>query len=364
VVGTLISRALVTDHPSYLIPHYQLLTPVELLRALFIGPILGVASALYIRVIDGVAMAADRLPRRLAPFLPVAALAALGVSALWLPQVLGNGYDTVNAALLSELSLLLLVLLPLAKLLATAVCAGAGVPGGLFTPSLYYGALLGGAYGVLTQRLGGTAPPGAFALLGMGAMLAGSTHAPVSAVLIIFELTGDYALILPLMLGCVVAAGVSRRLMPDSLYTVVLRRRHVQLPEMPRPHWLRARRVRDVPITAAERVAPDAPVRQVVLKLLGLPAGHDLYVVADDGRLLGVIDLDALAHIPVQARARLATAAEVMDAAVQPVRIDQTLSEAAAASAQTDLERLPVVTEDRRLVGTIAKRDMLRVGQF
>ncbi len=364
VVATLISRALVANHPSYLIPHYALMSPGELLRAVFIGPLMGVASALYIVVIDRVAQLADRVPRKLAPLMPVAAMAALGVASLWLPELLGNGYDTVNASLLSAVPLMLLVALPLAKLVATATCAGAGVPGGLFTPSLFYGALLGGAYGALTQRLGGGAPPGAYALLGMGAMLAGTTHASVSAVLIIFELTGDYGLILPLMLGCVVAAGVSRRLVSDSLYTCVLRRRNVQLPEMPRPHWLRTRRVRDVVIDEAERVPPETPVREVVLRLLNLPAGRDLYVVGPDGKLLGVIDLDALAHIPVQARERLATAADVMDTQVHPVRIDQSVADAAAAFAETELERLPVVTRDRELIGTLAKREVLRVGQF
>ncbi len=120
----------------------------------------------------------------------------------------------------------------------TAASSAAGVPGGLFTPSLFYGALLGGAMGAGLEAIWpGTAPVGAYALIGMAAVLAATTHATVTAVLIIFEMTRDYGVILPLMLACVIATAVSRALAGDSLYTGVLRRRNVAPPEAPRPAW-------------------------------------------------------------------------------------------------------------------------------
>src|SRR3972149_2117454 len=167
--------------------------------------------------------------------------AVLGVAALRFPELLGNGYDTVDAVLRGNVPLHLLLLLPFLKLTASALCAGVGIPGGLFTPSLFYGATLGGALGELVQwafpSLG--APSGSFALVGMAAVLAGTTHAAVSSVLIIFELTGDYGVILPLMVSAAIAAAVSRSFEPDSLYTAPLRRRGVKLTELPRPGWLR-----------------------------------------------------------------------------------------------------------------------------
>ncbi|AEI63710.1 chloride channel protein [Corallococcus macrosporus] len=162
VVATLVSRGLIADHPSFVIPHYALLHPRELLLAMLLGVVLGAASALYVRGINLMSDLLDRAAGWLAPFLPLLSMTVVGVTAVWLPQLLGNGYDAVNAALLGKLALPSLLLLPLVKLALTATCAGAGVPGGLFTPSLFYGGLLGGAFGVLAEwALPGGAPSGA-----------------------------------------------------------------------------------------------------------------------------------------------------------------------------------------------------------
>ena len=243
VVSTIISRALVAAHPSYVIPHYAFRAPEILLAAVAFAPLLGIASAGFIQGMDRVSDVLGRVPARLRPILPILAMTALGALALRFPELLGNGYDTVNAALLGKISLSLLLLLPVLKLAATALCSGAGVPGGIFTPSLFVGALLGGGLGAALDLVWpGASPSGAWALLGMGGILAGTTHAAVSSVLIIFELTGNYDVILPLMLVCAVSAALSRKLSRDSLYTSVLRRRNVQPPDLPEPQWLRDRR--------------------------------------------------------------------------------------------------------------------------
>lgn len=366
VVATVVSRSLISDHPSYIIPHYVLMHPRELVLALLLGVLLGGASALYVRGINILSDLLDRVPRMLAPFLPLCAMTVVGVAAVWLPHLLGNGYDAVNAALLGRLSLLLLIVLPLAKLLATSLCAGAGVPGGLFTPSLFYGALLGGAFGQLMQGFWpGGAPSGAYALLGMGAVLAGTTHAPVSAVLIIFELTGDYGLILPLMLGAFLSTAISRRLEPESLYTSVLSRRNVRIPASV-PNWLREEGPRAMLVPVKERVSPSASFQEIVVRLLEQPSGSvDLYVTDEEGRYLGTIALDELkGHLPDHSLLGATIAADVMDRHVQPITPDLSLSEVAARFAQTPLERLPVVDRERRLLGTISKNDVLKQGRF
>jgi len=366
VVATLVSRILITDHPSYVIPDYRLLAPKEVLLAVVVGPILGVASALFIRVINTASDLFDRAPRRLTPFLPVLGMLPVGVAAIWLPQLLGNGYDSVNHALLGPLPLKLLLLLPLAKMLATSLCVGAGIPGGLFTPTLFYGALIGGALGLLGQHVWPSAvPSGAYALLGMGAVLAGTTHASISAVLIIFELTGDYNVILPLMLSSVLATTVSKRLSPESLYTAVLRRKNVILPESPRPQWLRSTTVKSLIVPDAARVPPTARFEEIVVWLLELPAGSDLYVTTADGKLMGTIVLDALkGHLPDHSLLKMTIAADVMDSSVAPATPDLTLGAIAARFAETSLERLPVVDHQGCLLGTVSKGDVLRHGRF
>jgi CIC family chloride channel protein len=367
VTATIIARVLSPAHPGYEIPAYALLAPREVLVGLAMGPILGVFSVIYVRVVSWVEVSFYRVPRRAARFLPPIGMAIVGVAAIAFPELLGNGYDTVNAALLGQIAVPLLFALPFLKLAATALCAGVGIPGGLFTPSLFYGALLGGALGEIVLRLVPSidAPTGAFALIGMAGVLAGTTHAAVSSVLIIFELTGDYDVILPLMLSAAVAAATSRMIEPDSLYTAPLRRRGVKLPELPRPEWLRVTPIAGLMTRDAARVPPGLPFQEVILKLLSLPRGNDLYVTDGDGRLLGVLVLDALkGNIPDGGELGMIVAADVMDATLPPVTPNMTVSEVAVHFEETDLERLPVVDERGRLIGAISRRAVMKHGKF
>lgn len=366
IIATLIARALHGENPSYLIPHYQLARPSGLLSTLALGPLLGAGSALFVKAVDFVPRLVERIPARVRPLLPMAATLFVGVVAVGFPQVLGNGYDTVNAALLGKLPIGLLVALPILRLMATALCAGFGVPGGLFTPSLFFGALLGGAGGWLLEHLfPGAVPPGAWALLGMGGVLAGTTHAAVSSVLIIFELTGDYALVLPLMASCVLAAQVGRRIEPHSLYTAVLSRRKLAIPEPHRPDWLQPTTpVRALVTPCSETVPPFESFGAVVMRLLSRP-GSDLYVTDSDGRLEGVVVLDQLkGHIPDESLLGMVVAADVMDRTTPVLTPEMTLAEAAARFVESDLARLPVVDGDGRLLGVVLKGDLLRRGRY
>jgi chloride channel protein, CIC family len=366
VVATVVARTLEVAPVGYLIPEYELLRPSELLLGLALAPILGVASAFYVRVMGWVEVKFDRLPGWTTPYLPPVALAAVGAAAIWYPQILGNGFDTVHATLLGAVPLSLLVVLPLLKLAASAICAGSGVPGGLFTPSLFYGAAIGGLFGELVAFVWpGLAPPGALALVGMAGVLAGTTHAVVSSVLIIFELTGDYGVILPLMLCAALAAGISRALEPDSLYTAPLRRRGVRLPELPRPEWLRRTPVSALVVHDATHVPPTMPFEALLKKLLSLPPGHDLYVTTAEGELHGVVQLDALkGTISDQAHLSMIVAADVVDRTIEPITTSMTLADVAARFSETSSERLPVVDERKRLVGTVAMRDLIAEGRF
>jgi CIC family chloride channel protein len=362
VVATLISRTLVANHPSYLVPHYVLTRPREIILGAAFAPLLGALSVLYVRTVDGLPSVFDRVPR-LRTFLPPVALLATGALALRFPDILGNGYDSVNATLFGSMPLVLLLVLPFIKMAVTALCAGVGVPGGLFTPTLFFGALLGGAFGLLAHRVWPTeAPSGAYALLGMGAVLAGTTHAPISTVLIIFELTGDYDVILPLMLASAIAAGTSRLFGPDSIYTATLRRRSVLLPEPPRPHWLSALRAKDVMVPGARTILATAPFEDVVLALLELPPSEDLYVIDQTGAYQGAIVLDALkGHLPDRQLLPMIIACDVMDRAVMALADEMPLSQITARLGETSLDKLPVVeAQSRRVVGVVSKTELLR----
>jgi CIC family chloride channel protein len=366
VVATAVSRTIPGAHAEYVIPHYELLRPSEILIGLALAPFLGLASAVYVRMMGWVEVQLDRLPRWMQPALPPLALAVVGAAAIRWPFLLGNGFDTIQDVLVGGVPLAVLAALPALKLLATALCAGAGVPGGLFTPSLFYGAALGALAGELLGRaFPGMPPPGALALVGMAAVLAGTTHAAVSSVLIIFEMTGDYGVILPLMITAAVAAATSRAIEPDSLYTAPLRRRGVRLPELPRPEWLRTTPVSALVVPGAATVGPATPFEEVLRKLLALDPGHDLYVTSSDGTLLGIIRLDALkGTISDGALLGMIVAADVVDRSIEPLTTGMSLAEVARRFSEADLERLPVVEADRKLAGTVAMRDLLAQGRF
>ncbi len=366
VVATAVSRTLPGARLEYVIPQYELLGVKEMLVGLGLAPLLGLASAIFVRVMGWVEVQLDRLPRWVHPVLPPLALALVGAAAVRWPPLLGNGFDTVGDALRGSVPLELLLVLPALKLLTTALSAGSGVPGGLFTPSLFYGAALGGAAGELLARLAhGSPPSGALALVGMAGVLAGTTHAVVSSVVIVFEMTGDYGVILPLMLSAAVAAATSKAIEPNSLYTASLRRRGVEIPEMPRPQWLRRTSVAALVAPDAARVSPTTSLQDVLKRLLALAPGHDLYVTGEAGELLGVIRLDALkGTISEGANLAMIVAADVADREIEPVTASMSLDEVAARFAGSDLERLPVVDEARRLVGSVAMRDLLSRGAF
>jgi len=367
VTSTIIARVIAGNLPSYVIPHYQIMRPRDLLAGIALAPILGIASAFFVKMMGWVEVQLYRVPRGPARFLPPLGMGLVGVAAIWFPQLLGNGYDTVQATLLGEVPVTLLLTLPFLKLAATALCAGVGVPGGLFTPSLFFGALLGGGLGAIVQHLLPSigVPSGAFALVGMACVLAGTTHAAVSAVLIIFELTGDYGVILPLMVSSAIAAAVSRAIEPDSLYTAPLRRRGVKLPELPRPEWLKVTPVSALVSRHVDTCDPETPFRTLLPRLLALAPGHDLYVVNKYGELLGIIAVDALkGTIPDESLLSMIVAADVMDEENQPITTSMALSEVAARFTEADLERLPVVDERKHLVGTISKREVLKHGRF
>src|SRR5207248_9913376 len=135
---------------------------------------------------------------------------------------------------------------------------------------------------------------GGYMVAAMGAILAGTTHATFAAALMLFEMTGSYDLILPLLATCVVSAAVSRILTPESIYTAPLRRRGVELPRIARPAWMQREGVRSLIRPAAVRVVPGAPIDDVVLAAARLDEGGRIWVVGDDGRLLGAIPLEAL----------------------------------------------------------------------
>ena len=218
LLATAVSWIFLSDGSTYTIPAFRAPTSL-LVWALVAGPLLGLASVGYIRAI---AWADGLKPRRwLAVVAPVAVFAALGGTAAWFPQLLGNGKSLVQAVFADEVATGLVPVLLGLKLLAIVGCLGSGAPGGLFTPTMTCGALLGAGLGSLWSRWWPGVPPASFALLGAGALLAAVMQAPVAAIVLVLELTHQLdSGMVPLMLAVAVASLVTRLFEHRSIYTV------------------------------------------------------------------------------------------------------------------------------------------------
>jgi len=226
-IATALTRLAIGGGPIYGQQTFSMNSNAELAVYAGLGLLAGVAGPLFMWLLrQGELWFARLVPQRVLR----AALGGglVGVMAIALPQVTGNGFEGINLILDERLSIGLVVVLWFAKALATTSSVSSGSPGGVFTPSLFLGAALGATVGHLVTRLGPLANSdavAAYALVGMAAMTASTTHAPLMATVLVFEVSGDYAIVLPLLTACAIATVLSRRVHPESIYTEELRRR-------------------------------------------------------------------------------------------------------------------------------------------
>ncbi|HEX3126234.1 MAG TPA: chloride channel protein [Thermoanaerobaculia bacterium] len=372
VIATLIARALSGNVPLYAAPSFELQSPWEMLLYAGLGIVGALASVAFMLGIRAGSGLFKHLP---APLRPVIAFALVGAIGVYVPYALGRGYETINLALASKLKMpeqialpgdftvLLLLGLALAKLVTTSLTRGGGGAGGMFTPSLLFGSLIGGAYGWWVHLLWPhvASPYGAYAAVGMAAIMAGTSHAPISAILILFEFTGNYNLILPLMVASILASLVSRRLHPPSIYTEGLTHKGVELPWRMEEAVLASLKAESLLEEDPETLRPEDPYRKVVDRFLST-SRQRLFVVGVDGKLKGAISLHDIKHSLDNPDVLTAVVAhDLMLPVDRVIRSDERLHRATEYFARSEFERLPVVDADGRFVGVIGKRDVLAV---
>ncbi len=363
VVGTVVARSVIGDEPAFMVPHYTLVHPVEMVLYLLLGVLAAFVARLFIAVLYGAEDVVDRLPLPPLMLTPIG-MGLVGAVGLWRPEVLGVGYQTIEAALHGQLLGPMLLLLLLVKILMTSLTISVGGSGGIFAPSLFLGAMTGGAFGVVVHHLfpGVTAPPGAYALVGMGAVVAAATHAPLTAILILFEMTYDYQIIAPLMAACIIATLVATRLAPDNIYTRKLLRHGIDLAAGREVNILRALRVRDVMDSEAITIAPAAHLGEIVDRLA--TSGKDyFYVVDGEMRLRGVVALPELraALAEMENLRDLVVAADLARTDVPVVTPDDDLDTVMRIFGGKNREELPVVEDrqGRRFLGTVSRAHLL-----
>jgi CIC family chloride channel protein len=308
-----------------------------------------------------------RFPEALKPVLGGVFLGMLGILTPQIdgfPRIFGVGYDTITQALFGELALQLTVALLVAKVLATIITLGSGGSGGIFAPSLFMGAMLGQAFGQVVHAVFPTitAPVGAYALVGMAAVFSGAAHAPVTAILILFEMTGDYHIILPLMLTTVTSTLVSRLISRESIYTLKLTRRGVHLSQGQDIDVMQSISVRDAMTTDVDTVPLTMSLDDLASEF-ARSHHHGFPVVDSMGELAGVVSIQDLERAkaagPIDGRtvADIATREGVLVA--YPY---EPMWKALRRLCRRDVGRLPVVEEEgsRRLVGAVRRSDIIR----
>jgi CIC family chloride channel protein len=364
-LATFVARALrFHGHWTYeMVPEYSLVSAWELPAYAVLGMLAGPLSIFFSRGVRSGEWLFDRLdfiPRGIRPVLGMAAVGLLGIAC---PYVYGNGFDTVNLALqdpMAKLGLGLLVVLPFAKVLATSITLGSGCSGGLFTPALFFGGLLGGLFGLGVHAIMPlhAAPPGAYALGGMAAITAGTSHAPISSIIIVFELTGKYEAILPLMLASMASAAVARRLNKHSIYTEALARRGIELPSRLEEIVLETIQVREALHEDREAVGLAEPLQGLLERLLRARRTH-LFVV-EKGHYRGSVALYDLAPAFAEPGSfESVVAADLLDPNYRAILEDEKLSAALPVFARVDGEWLPVVSREGTFRGILGKQDVL-----
>jgi len=350
VVATATAVVLRGDEPALPIPldePYKLVSATEIPLYALLGVLAGVVSVAFIRALY---WTEDRFQESRVPALLTPAVGALlvGMLALIDRNVLGVGEEALDEVLGGEGLIRAMALLLLLKLVATSLTIGSGGSGGVFGPSLFMGAMLGGAFGAGLHELipEQTATSGAYATVGMAALVAGTARSPITAVLILFEMTRDYEIILPVMTAVVAASFVSQQLSRDTIYTYRLSRRGVLIDEEQLPvNVMQSLRVSDAMGPVGLRVTREAPISEVARQLSGDRESIAL-VVGEDGELRGVItDTDVTEAL--SEGAENLTAWDVCTTNVRTIFPDQTLHEALGVFGAGTMHALPVMLRDQ-----------------
>ncbi len=291
----------------------------------------------------------------------------VGLIAVFFPQVMGVGRETLNALFSVnsvQFTLGFLLLLGLAKLLATSVSLGGGFVGGMFAPSLLVGAAFGSAFGQMVHLLLPSFPmgdPAAYAMAGMAAVVAGVIRAPITAVLLLFELTDDYRLIVPLLIvtGCCLL--LITRLAPNGIYQEALARKGIRLSAGREINLMQTVTVRQVMQTDPLSVAEDTPAAQLTM-IMTRHNTHGVLVTDQAGRLAGIVTLQDIARAQENGQLDKATTADICTRQVVTVTPDTAMADALKVMGARDLGRIPVVAADdpTRAVGLLRRRDVLR----
>jgi len=362
VTASVVGRIAFGNVPAFVIPKYSLVSPWELLLYVLLGVLAGLVALLFVQTLYWFEDIFDDwcFPEYVKPVVGGLFIGAIG---FYFPQIFGVGYEAMGDALLGKMVLGTMALMILIKILATSLTIGSGGSGGVFAPSLFIGAMVGGVFGTVVHQMlpGITAASGAYALVGMAAVFAGAAHAPITAIIILFEMTNDYRIILPLMLATVVSVLLAQRLRRENIYTLKLARRGVRLEHGRDIDVMQGVLVGEAMTTNVDTV--DADLSLADLDFAFHETHHHGFPVLDDsGELFGVVTVQDLERAKEQRPVEGLSVRDITTRQVLVAYPDEPVWAALKRLGTRDVGRLPVVERQnpKHLVGVIRRHDIVR----
>lgn len=366
VTATVVSRHFLGDNPAFVVTKYSLESPLELLNYVALGFLAGMVAVAFIKSLYFSEDFFDRLniPDYIKGAIGGVFLAGIG---MLFPEVLGVGYDAMDAALSSSMVWKVAFVLVAVKIISTSFSLGSGGSGGIFAPSLFLGALLGAGFGGLVNSIfpEWTADAGAYALVAMGGVVGAATHGPIAAILIIFELTNDYKIILPLMITTIIATIFAQKLHKESIYTLKLVRKGINIFGGRELNVLKSLKVSDV-VKQSIEVISEQDRFSTIIERISSSQHNFIYVQNEQSALSGFISMQEIRKtlLDFEALKDILIAADIANPAVVSIRESDTLDFVMKQFGYTGMDELPVIAgegDEMQIVGTIWQRDVIEV---
>lgn len=355
----MVLHLLLGDEPLFHVPSYQLVHPLEFALYAVLGLAGGLVSVLFVKLLLWQRKQFLRLPVRTRWIQPVAGGLLVGVLGWFIPEVLGVGYSYVSQTLNGQIVLSMMLMLVFLKVIATATCYSSGNAGGIFGPSLFIGAMLGGATGGFAHTLlpDYTGSVGAYALVGMGTAFAGIIRVPLTSVIMIFEITRDYSIIVPLMISNLISYFISSRLQPEPIYEALQHQDGIHLPPGARDRD-ELLQVRDGMHQPAETLSADELVAVAAARV---HRGQEMWPVMDSTGLRGLVSIQQLDDAMDDGRGWQPVADLLLTSEIVHIHADDSLDTAMRRMALSGVAMLPVVNRAnaRQLEGVISLHDIL-----
>ncbi len=354
-------RLILGNDPLFQVPQYSLVSSWELVVYAVLGVAGGLVSAAFTQLLLRMRVWFGKLPRKTVWYQPLAGGLLIGAIGWFVPQAMGVGYKYVGDVLNGRMALKLVVMLLVLKLVATAVSYSSGNAGGIFGPSLFMGAMLGGMVGGAAQHFfpGHVAQPGAYALVGMGAAFAGVIRAPMTSVVMIFEITRDYAVIVPLMIANLVSYFVASRIQRKPIYEVLAEQDGIHLPHAESQERRTRRQVARVMKAATEVLQAEETVEGAVERVR--KSAQRTWTVVDRTGVVGLLDRGELEMARNEKEGKGEIGDLVKKGAFSHVHADQTLDVALERMGAGRMDVLPVVSRAnvREILGLVYLQDVL-----